>query len=226
MRSARGRVIGERDTAALLAAYEIPMARASLARSPAEALRQAAAIGYPVVLKAASPLLPHKSDVGGVVLGVRSAAEVRRGYRAIVARVRRVNPEVALEGILVAEMVPPGLEIMLGVSTGPYGSMVLVGHGGTDVEVARDVAYALTPVDSEEALAMLKRLRLFPRLAPSRDRPARDVAAVVEMIVNVSRVAEECGAWLAALDINPVIVHASGDGVRAVDALCILRDTL
>ncbi len=226
MRSARGRVIGERDTATLLAAYGIPMTRASLARSAAEALRQAAAIGYPVVLKAASPLLPHKSDVGGVILGVRSAAEVRRGYRAIVDRVRRANPEVALEGILVAEMVPPGLEIMLGVSTGPYGSMVLVGHGGTDVEVARDVAYALTPVDSEEALAMLKRLRLFPRLAPSRDRPERDVAAVVEMIVNVSRVAEECGAWLAALDINPVIVHASGDGARAVDALCILRDTL
>jgi len=224
MRSARGRVIGELDTTALLAAYGIPMAKTVLARSVADAVRHASAIGFPVVLKASSPQMPHKSDAGGVALNVRSAAQVRRAYRGIVERARQVGPEVTLDGVLVAEMVPAGLEIMLGVSNGSYGPMVLVGHGGTDVEIRRDVAYARAPVDTGEALAMLSRLRASAWFEPSRGRPARDAAAVTEMIVSLSRLAEECAAWVADLDINPVIVHDAGEGARGVDALCILHD--
>lgn len=224
MRTARGRVLGEIDTATLLAAYGIPMAAGVLARSAAEAVRHASSIGFPVALKAASPNLPHKSDAGGVTLNVRSAAQVRRAYRDIVERVGLAAPGIVLDGVLVAEMVPSGLELMLGVSNGPYGPMVIAGHGGTDVELRRDVAYSRAPLDAAEALAMLKRLRVSAWFEPSRGRPARDAAAVVQMIVNLSRLAEECAAWVADLDINPVIVHDAGGGAVGVDALCVLRD--
>lgn len=216
-------IIGEQGAAALLAAYGIPAARGLLARTAAEAARSAAAIGFPVVLKAASTDVPHKSDIGGVVLNVRSAAGVGSAFKTIVERVREARPDAALDGVLVAAMVPAGLELLLGVSVGSYGPMVLVGQGGIDVEAHRDVAYALAPVDAKEADAMLRRLRVHPQLGPWRGRPARDRAALVDMIVRLSRLAADCGPWLQAVDLNPVIVHEQGRGACAVDALVVLR---
>jgi acyl-CoA synthetase (NDP forming) len=220
--SARHATVDERGAAPLLAAYGIPTVKSALARTAAEAVRHAAAIGYPVALKAASPGLPHKSDIGGVALNVRSAAQVRAAFKDIVARVRHARPELSLDGVLVAEMASAGLEMILGVSVGPYGPVVVVGSGGIDVEARRDVAYALAPVDADEAGAMLKRLHAYPLLEASRGRPARDLEALVAMIVNLSRLAVDCAPWLAAVDLNPVIVGDAGRGAVAVDALLVL----
>jgi acyl-CoA synthetase (NDP forming) len=223
LQNRESRVLDEHASLALLAAYGIPVAPSRLARTAAEAARHAKAIGFPVVLKAVSSRLPHKSDVGAVMLDIRSATAARAAFNTIVSRAREAAPTVTLDGVLVARMASPGLELMLGASLGPYGAVVLVGHGGVDVETHRDVAHALAPVDAEEAEAMLARLRMFPLFGAARGRPARDVAAVIEMIVRLSRLAVDCGPRLDAIDVNPVIVQAAGAGACAVDGLVVLR---
>jgi acyl-CoA synthetase (NDP forming) len=219
----RGTSLDEHESTKLLEAFGIPVAAGALATDVAEAVRHAEGIGFPVVLKAASAQLPHKSDAGGVLLNVGSAAEVRDGFRAIIERMKRAHRDLILDGVLVARMIRPGLELFAGVHAGAYGMMVLVGQGGVDVEAHRDVAYALAPVDAEEADAMLGRLRIAPLLAASRGRPARDRRAMVDLVVRLSNLAATCAPWVSEIDLNPVIVLEEGQGAWDVDALVVPR---
>jgi acyl-CoA synthetase (NDP forming) len=223
---ASGATLHEGLTNELLAAYRVTTPRAAVVDTAAEAVRAAATIGYPVVLKALAGDLPHRSDIGGVVVNLRSAAAVRRAYAQITDRLRRARPDLRLEGMLVAEMVPEGIELLLGVTVGTYGPMVLVGRGGIETEVYRDVACALAPVSADEADALLGRLRLAPLLAGTRGRRPYDRAAVGDMLVRLSRLAVECAPWIAAVDLNPVIVHEAGQGAVAVDALVVVRRSI
>jgi acyl-CoA synthetase (NDP forming) len=220
---ARGAALGEYESTKLLKAFGIPVAGAALALDAEDAVRRAEAIGFPVVLKAASARLPHKSDAGGVLVGVATAAEARDGFRTIVERVKTARPDVVLDGVLVSPMIGPGLEMFAGIHAGAYGTMVLVGQGGVDVETHRDVAHALAPIGADEAEAMLGRLRVAPMLAASRGRPARDRRAMIDLLVRLSEFAAACGPWISAIDLNPVIVLEEGRGAWAVDALVVPR---
>ncbi len=194
----------------LLRDYGIRAARARAAVTAGAALAAAAEIGYPVVLKTAAPDVPHKSDAGGVVLGIRDAAELETGYAALAGR---LGPRV-----LVCETAGPGTELSLGILADPgLGPLVVVGAGGVLVEHLADRAVALPPVDPPRARQMLSRLRVAPLLAGFRGRPPANLGAIAKAITAVSAIACELDGELAALDINPLI--CGPDGAVAVDVL-------
>ncbi len=208
---------GDPDGAALLGllqAYGIRVARARPARTADGALAAAGQIGYPVVLKTGAPGIAHKSDAGGVVLGIRDPAGLAAAYQDLAGR---LGPRV-----LVCETADPGTELALGITRDPdLGPLVVVGAGGLLVEFLADRVVALPPTDHTQALRMLDRLRVAGLLAGVRGQPPADTGAVAEAVVAVSMIARELGDHLEALDINPLICGPAG--AIAVDALAVRR---
>jgi len=199
---------------ALLREYGIAAAAAQQAGDADGALAAAESIGYPVVLKTAEPAITHKSDAGGVVLGVRSPAELAAAYAGLAAR---LGPQV-----LVCESVPAGTELALGIARDPdLGPLIVVGAGGVLVEMLADRAVALPPVDEDTARQMISELRLARLLAGVRGAPPADLDAVVRSVTGLSQLAMDLGGELEALDVNPLICGPSG--ATAVDVLAITR---
>jgi acyl-CoA synthetase (NDP forming) len=198
----------------LLGDYGIPVVRARPAASCDEALASAAGLGYPVVLKTDEPEVAHKSDAGGVVLGLGDRAALAAAYRDLAVR---LGPRV-----LVSETAAPGTELALGIVRDPaLGPLIVVGAGGVLVEFLADAGVALPPVDRQGAFRMLKRLRVSALLAGVRGRPPADLNAIADAITGLSAIAGELGDMLEALDINPLICGPSG--TVAVDALAVAR---
>jgi len=209
-RLSTGAPLSELDGLALLAEYGLETAAARPASNPQSAVEAATAIGYPVVLKTAAPGIKHKSDVDGVRGGLEDEDTVRTAYDDVSGR---LGGEVT-----VAAMVPPGIEMALGVVTDPtFGPLVLVGAGGVLVEVLHDRALALPPLDTAGARRLLDRLAVRPILDGVRGADRADVDALANAIVRLSVLASDLGELIAALDVNPVIVGPKG--CVAVDAL-------
>jgi len=214
-------LLNENETKRLLAAAGVPVTRERLARDADEAVRIATEIGFPVVLKAQARALSHKSDAGGVALGLASPAAVRDAYVAIAERVK-AHAGLALEGCLVQEMVAADAEIIVGTQwDAQFGPTVLVGIGGTMVELLKDVKLAPAPVDADAAARMLRSLKLAPLLEGYRGKPPVDVAAVATIVARISQLAAALGPRLRELDANPLLVA----GARAVvaDARAVLE---
>jgi len=207
----------------LLAGYGLPGPNSALASTPADAAAKAARIGFPVAIKVVSPQASHKTEVGGVVLGLGGEAAVRDAAERIAAALAVREPHARLDGFLVQEMVD-GLEVILGVREDPqFGPFMLIGLGGVQVEILRDVAIRLLPVDETAAREMIASLRGAPLFGSFRGRPARDVDAVVRAMTGLSRLFGEHRDWLSELEINPLMVLAAGAGVRAVDVRPVRR---
>jgi acyl-CoA synthetase (NDP forming) len=207
--------LSEHDAKAALSAYGIPVTEDRLVTSAAEAAKAAAAIGFPVVMKACSPDLAHKSDLGLVVVGVTSAADVRRTYADLVDR----SP-VELDGVLVCPMAEPGVECVVGVSRDPlFGPVVMFGLGGVLVEVLGDVTFRVPPFDRAEANRMIREVKGFPLLTGARGRPKADLKALVDVIMAVQRFAVDHADDVAEVDLNPLVVHPRG--ATALDALVV-----
>ncbi len=212
-------LLTEPEVKALLTEYGVPAGRERLARDASEAAAAAEAIGYPVAMKAVVRGLIHKSDIGAVKLGLTDAQAVHQAWSDIGRAVDRALPQALLDGCLVAEMIKGEVELIVGARADPqFGPVVLVGFGGLFVEVLGDVALALAPIGPAEAVALLRRLRLWPLLEGVRGRPPADVAAVAEIVSRVSWLAHDLGPRLVELDINPLLVGAAGKGARAADA--------
>jgi acetyltransferase len=209
------------ELAPLLAAYGIPVAAAELAATP-EAVRAAAArLGGPVALKIVSPDIAHKTDVGGVVLGLATPEAAETAAGELLRRVRAARPAAAIRGVLVQQTAPPGPELLLGVVRDPqFGALVVVGFGGIYVEVLRDTSMRLAPVGVEDARAMLDELRMAPVLRGVRGQAPVDRAALAETVVRFARLASD---WpeLTEIEVNPLI--ATPAGVTAVDARASLE---
>jgi acyl-CoA synthetase (NDP forming) len=204
----------------LLARYGIPTTRESLATSAPEAARIATALGFPVVLKVQSADVPHKTEAGGVRIGVQSAAEAEAAYEAILASVRRFQPEAAIDGVLVQEMVQDAVEVIVGINNDPlFGPAVVFGLGGIFTEVMKDVSLRLAPIHPSVGREMIREVRAYPLLAGARGRPPCDEDALVDVLCRVSAMATDLKDHLAELDINPLFVLAAGRGVKAGDAL-------
>jgi acetyltransferase len=219
LREHRGAVLDEEASKAVLAAAGIPVTRSETAKTAKDAAAAADRIGYPVALKIVSPDIPHKTEAGGVVLGVKMAEEVRAAFERITDSAKAYAPDAQIEGVGVHEMVTDSVEAIVGVTRDPtFGPLVLVGIGGIAVEVYRDRALRLPPVSESGADAMVKALRGYPLLDGARGRPKADVAALCETIRRVSDFALACDD-LGELDINPLMVRADGQGVVAADAL-------
>jgi len=215
----------EPQAKALLVAAGIRVTRERLVHSRADAAAAAGEIGFPVVLKGVSDRIVHKSDAGLVRLGLRDGAAVEAAFAEVQAKLLALDP--AAHGCIVAEMVEGGVELILGVKHDPqFGPAVMVGSGGVLVELFGDVEVAPAPLAPETALAMLRRLRVFPLLEGFRGRLALDVAAVVETLIKLSELAAGLatgpGGRLTELDINPLIVKPQGEGVVAVDARAVI----
>jgi hypothetical protein len=164
--------------------------------------------------------LPHRTEAGAIALDVPSDVALRESYARIVAAARRAVPHAVIEGVLVQRMALPGVEMLVGVTHDPdFGPMLVVGLGGIHVEVLRDTVTLAVPAASEDVREALGRLRGGPLLKPLRGRPAADVEALVDVAVRVGRFAADHAGVIAGIDLNPVIVHAEGQGVSVVDAL-------
>jgi acetate---CoA ligase (ADP-forming) len=198
----------------LLRDYGITAAQSRAAATASGALAAATEIGYPVVLKTGAPGIAHKSDVGGVVLGIGGPAALQRAYRDLAAR---LGPQV-----LVCETAPPGTELAVGITRDPdLGPLLVAGAGGLLVEFLSDRAVALPPVNAGQARELLSRLRVARLLEGVRGQPAAGLGAAADAVASVSAIARELGEHLAALDINPLICGPAG--AVAADALLLPR---
>jgi acyl-CoA synthetase (NDP forming) len=213
-------VLTERESKQVLAGYGIPVVADTLAGSALEAAVMAERHGYPVVLKVESPDLLHKSDIGGVRLGLRNAAEVAVAYDEILAAVRSAAPSARINGISVQRMLDRGVEVIVGVhNDAHFGPLVTVGLGGVFVELLEDVRTVPAPVGARQAAMLLGELRGARLFDGFRGSPPVDLRQLAAIVSNVSRLAVDLREYLQELDINPIV--CGRDGVHAVDALIV-----
>lgn len=218
----RRSILSEIESKALLAAFRLPVAKTVIVRSAHEAMLIAEELGYPVALKIDSPDITHKSDVGGVLLGLNNAEAVIEGYQKIIDGVARVQPQARVTGIAVEPMVARrnGRELMVGVIRDPvFGPAIAFGAGGVAVEVYRDRAVALPPLNSFLVGEMIRGTRVSKLLGPFRKMPAVNMQALEEVLLRVSELVCEL-PWIEELDINPLIVDE--DGAIIADARIIV----
>jgi acyl-CoA synthetase (NDP forming) len=216
--------LSESESKQLLAAWGAASAREHLANSADEAVAAAEQLGFPVALKVDSPDILHKTEAGVVRLNLGDAAQVRTAYAEVVANAKAHAPQARIIGASVQEMVRDGVEVIVGVSCDPQlGPVLLFGSGGVMVEVYNDVALRRCPITRSEAQAMIAEVKGARLLHGFRGRPAADIAALADTLVHVSHLATQLEGHLAELDINPLMVLPSGQGVKAVDGLVVLR---
>jgi acetyl-CoA synthetase (ADP-forming) len=201
--------------------YGIPVTKFKVAKNKVEAVKFAEDIGFPVVLKIVSPDIIHKSDIGGVVVGLKTADEVRSAYQQIIRNVKKHKADAKIVGVLVQEMAPPSTEVIVGAVKDPqFGPALMFGLGGIFVEVLRDVAFRIAPVSEDEAREMIGEIKAYPLLKGYRGLPPADIDAIVKILVNTSRLVME-HQEIKELDLNPIMVY--GKGAKTVDARIILE---
>ena len=205
----------------VLAAAGVRVPDGELARTADEAITVAKRIGYPVVLKAQAAALSHKTEAGGVILNLADEGAVRAAWDTLVKNIKRAAPGVTLDGALVEKMSPKGVELMVGAKRDPeWGTVLLVGLGGVWVEALGDVT--LLPVDADEAriVEALRSLRTAKLLAGFRGAPPADIEAVAQVVMAIGRLMQTVPG-LTEIDVNPLMVHAKGQGATALDALIV-----
>jgi acetyltransferase len=217
-------VMTERASKEVLAAYGLRVTREQLAANATQAVAMARQIGGRVALKIESPDIPHKTEAGAIRLGNEGDAAVTRAFDEVIAAAKNFNPAAHINGVLVQEMAPAGVEVMLGIASDPtFGAVVVAALGGIHVEILRDVAYRLPPLTHADAHAMLRELRAYPLLEGVRGARARDIDALCDTIVRLSWLAHDNRDVLTEVDINPLTVLEHRAGVRVVDALIIRK---
>jgi len=201
--------------------YGIPVTKFEVAKSEAEAVKFAEAIGFPVVLKVVSPDIIHKSDVGGVIVGLKSAGEVRDAYKRILENVKKHRADAKIVGILVQEMAPASTEVIVGAIKDPqFGPALMFGLGGIFVEVLKDVTFRVAPINEDEAREMITEVRAYPLLKGYRNMPPADIEAIIKILLNTSRLVME-HEEIKEVDLNPIMVYEKG--AKTVDARIILE---
>jgi acetyltransferase len=207
----------------LLRAYGIPVSKEEVAQTAAEAVKIAKKIGFPVVAKVVSADILHKSDIGGVVLNLNNAAEVKKAFNDITARVKKIKSKPKLEGILIAQQVKADLELVVGASLdAEMGPVVLFGTGGVDIELMKDVALAGAPLDADEAKQLIHKTKAGVKMKGYRGKPALHEASAVKALVGLSNLMADAGTRIASIDVNPFLIN-SKVGV-AVDGLIVLNN--
>ncbi len=213
--------LSEADSKALLRAAGIALPDEVLVTDKAGLDDAVARAGFPLVMKIQSPDIAHKSEVGGVRVNITTKGEAFLAFEALHNNARKHRPEAEIQGVLVGPMAKKGVEIIVGTMTDEtFGPMVMVGLGGITTELFRDVVYRPAPVSAEEAGAMLAGLKAAPLLNGFRGAAKADVAALAQLIADISVLAAR---QIAEIELNPVLVHGEGQGVTIVDALVVRR---
>jgi acyl-CoA synthetase (NDP forming) len=220
----RAEPYNEAEAMELLRNAGIPVLGARRARSRDDAIAAAAAMGFPVVMKVLSRDITHKSDIGGVVLNIRDAAEAGAAHDRIMNAAGTAAPDARIDGVLLAPMVRGGVECILGARRDPsLGVVMMLGSGGVNVELLGDVTFRLAPVDHRQAREMIGELKTAPLLHGYRGAPLADVEALADAIVCLSRFALSAGASLESVELNPFVVLPRGQGAVALDAVLLAR---
>jgi acyl-CoA synthetase (NDP forming) len=213
-------VLTEVESKQILEEAGIPAASARLARTADEAVKAASELGYPVVLKIVSPDVTHKSDVGGVKLDLDSAETVAAAFQEITKAVKRQQSEARIEGVAVQKMARPGIEVIVGMSKDPqFGPVLMFGLGGVLVEVLKDVAFRIVPLEARDARQMIREIKGFPVLEGFRGQEPADLEALEKLLLKVSAFVE-AHPEIEELDLNPVFAYK--DGTLAVDARIVV----
>jgi acetyltransferase len=215
--------IGELEGIELLKCYGFNVLSNALAKTENEAAAIAKETGFPVVLKIVSTQILHKSDAGGVVLGLDNQEDVKRAFGDIIRRAAEYNPEAEINGVLVQKMAPAGSEVILGLNRYPvFGPLLMVGIGGIFVEVFQDVVFRLAPIGRNEARRMIRQIKGYRLFQGFRGRPPADVETIEKSMVSLSDLATN-HPEIIELDINPLLVHNRGAGATAADCRIILK---
>jgi acyl-CoA synthetase (NDP forming) len=202
----------------------IPAVETKLARSKGEAIALSRELGFPVALKIVSPEVIHKSDAGGVKLGLKNAAQVGIAYSEITTSIRKAYPEANIRGVSVQPMARPGVEVIVGMSKDPqFGPVLMFGLGGILVEILKDVSFRVVPVTKQDAIEMIKEIKGYPVLEGYRGQKAADVNFLADLVVKVSGFIEK-NPEIKELDLNPIFAYE--DGAIAVDARIILEPSV
>jgi acetate---CoA ligase (ADP-forming) len=219
-----GRVtIGDAEAREIQQAYGLIIPESKLAPTPDDAIAMAAEIGFPVVLKIASPDILHKTDVGGVKVGLRNASEVRDAFELMTYRAQRYVPDARLWGCQVQQMVPSGgHEILVGMNRDPqFGPLVTFGLGGIYVEILKDVTFRIAPFSRLEAEEMLREIRAHALLDGVRGQPPADKEAIIDTLLRIGQLVQDFPE-VVELDINPLIVYPAGQGAISIDMRLVL----
>ena len=221
---ARGKTrLGELEGIGILESYGFKVLPTRLATTAAEAGDIAAEMGLPVVMKIVSEQIMHKSDAGGVIVGLETVEEATQAFDTIVARGRTYNADALIEGVLIQKMAPAGTEVILGLNRYPvFGPLLMFGIGGIFVEVFQDVTFRLAPIGRNEARRMVRQIKGYKLLQGFRGRPKGDIETIEKCLVGLSNMAIN-HPEIVELDINPLLVHAEGQGATAADCRMILR---
>jgi len=201
--------------------YGIPVTKFRLAKSETEAIKFANEMGYPVVLKIASPDIIHKFDVGGVILNLKNQTEVKDAYNKILANIKRHKSDAKIVGMVVQEMAAPSTEVIVGATKDPqFGPAIMFGLGGIFVEVLKDVTFRIAPITEEDAREMITEVKAYPILKGYRGQPPADIETIVKILLNTSKLVME-HQEIKELDLNPILVYEKG--AKTVDARIILE---
>jgi acetyltransferase len=213
-------VLTEQEGKKILSLYEIPVTKELLASSPEEAAKLAKEIGFPVALKVMSPQILHKTEAKVFQLNISTALDVESTYNRLLENARRFNPEAAIRGMLVQEMVPSGVEVILGMTRDPqFGPIIMFGLGGIFVEIFKDVSFCFPPISRDEAYRMIAKTKAIKLLQGARGKKEADIEALIDTIVKFSLLCQDTSGLFKEIDINPLIVGEKGTGVKVVDAL-------
>jgi len=218
----RRTLLTEIESKELLAGAGIKVVKAKLATSMKEAVALSKEMGFPVVLKIASPDVVHKSDSGGVKVGLNNATQVSNAYREIMTSIKRKHPKATIGGISVQPMAKPGVEVIIGMSKDPqFGPVLMFGLGGILVEILKDVSFRIVPLVPRDAREMIKEIKGYPVLEGYRGQEPVKVAVLEEILLKVSDFAEK-NPEIKELDLNPIFAY--GNGAIAVDARVVLEE--
>ncbi|MEK7850970.1 MAG: acetate--CoA ligase family protein, partial [Deltaproteobacteria bacterium] len=210
--------LGEKEAREVIKAYGFRIPKAMLAKTSEEAAIVAKGIGFPVVMKIASPDILHKTEVGGVRVGLASEEEVERAFLEITSNAARLMPKALIWGVSIQEMVKRGKEVIIGMSKDHnFGPLLMFGLGGIYVEVLKDVSFRIAPVGRTDVGRMIMEIKSFPLLKGVRGEAPADIEALMEAIQRLSQLGTDFPE-IIEMDINPLVVLPKGDGVIAIDA--------
>jgi acetyl-CoA synthetase (ADP-forming) len=210
----------EHEAKRLCELYNMPVAVTRFTASLEEAVSAAEGTGYPIVMKVVSPDILHKSDAGGVLIGIKDELSLREGYNKIMGNVRGHQPEAEIIGVLVQEMAPSSTEVIVGSTMDPtFGPVIMFGLGGIFVEILEDVSFRIIPLERLDAMEMIKEIKAYKILEGARGHPKVDLDAIVEILISTSNMVMDCPE-IKELDMNPILLYE--DRAVIVDARVIL----
>jgi len=214
-------ILTEIESKRVLKQIGVPVVETRLAMNQKEAVSISQKIGFPVVLKITSPDVVHKTDSGGVRLGLRNGSEVKKAYDDISKSVKKKYPRAFIHGISVQKMAPPGTEVIVGTSKDPqFGPVIMFGLGGIFVEVLKDVSFRVIPVKQKDAQEMIQEIKGFPLLRGYRGKDPANIPALVGMILKISKLVNE-NPQIREMELNPIFAYKNK--ALAVDARIILE---